>query len=362
MPDIMSTITSYIIPAAILLGILIFVHELGHFLLAKWAGVKVLKFSLGFGPKIVGKTIGETQYLISAFPLGGYVKLLGEDPDEEVDEAELHRSFPAQSLLKRLGILAAGSLFNIVFAALLFSVIYLIGVPVLTSEIGKVTEGFPADKAGIKAGDRIVKIDGKKIDCWEDMASTIRGNTEGKELSLEIERNNILLQLKVTPQITADKNIFGEEIKASIIGITPGEDFITKRYNPFMAGWYGTRDTWQWSKLTLLVVWKLAEGKVSPKTLGGPILIAQMAGKVMEVGIINFLHFMAILGINLGIINLFPIPALDGGHILFLGIEAVRRKPLSVKSMEFVQRIGIALLVVLMGFVFYNDIARIVNG
>ena len=349
-----------IISVVILLGVLIFVHELGHFLVAKYSGVGVLKFSLGFGPRLVGKKIGETDYFISLIPLGGYVKLLGESADDEISKNEERRSFLKQHVLKKIGIVAAGPVFNFLFAIIVFAIIYMIGIPVLTSEIGGVQDGSPAFKAGIKKGDIISVIDGKDISNWAELADIIV-NSEGKELQITINRDNKIKDLRLKAELVKSKNIFGEEIDLYKLGISASPNTIIERLNPFEAFWAGIGQTWYITKITLISVVKMVEGKLSPKTLGGPILIAQMAGARVQEGIIPFVFFMALLSINLGIINLLPIPILDGGHLLFYIIELISGREVNVKWREMAQQIGFVLLVMLMILVFYNDILRIFN-
>jgi regulator of sigma E protease len=353
-----NAIFQYAIPAVILLGILIFVHEFGHFIVAKLLGVGVVKFSMGFGPKIIGKKWGETEYLISAFPLGGYVKLIGENPDEEVSEEDQKKSFSHQPIKKRIAIVIAGPLFNIFLAALIFSLVNCFGVPLLTSEVGGVMKGYPADMAGMKTGDKIAAINGRKIEFWEDLFQAIE-KSEGRELNLGVMRGKDHLNISVTPQTTVVKDIFGQERRTFKIGIESSGSYITVRYNPLVGSFKGLVQTYEISKLTILSIVKLIERVIPAKTIGGPILIVQMAGKMAKAGYLIFFHFMAVLSINLGILNLLPIPILDGGHLFFLSIEAIKGKPLSVKKMEIAQQVGLFLLILLMIFAFYNDIVRI---
>jgi regulator of sigma E protease len=325
---------------------------------AKFIGVGVIKFSMGFGPKLIGKKWKDTEYLISAFPLGGYVKLIGENPDEEVAPEDQKRSFSHQPIKKRMAIVIAGPLFNIFLAALIFSLINCFGVPILTSDVGGVVKGYPADLAGIKSGDKIVAIDGRKVEFWEDLSKAIE-KSEGKELALRLFRGKSYLDVKVKPQATVVKDIFGQERKTFKVGIESSGAYVTIRHNPLVGIFRGTFQTYEISKLTIIGIVKLIERVIPAKTIGGPILIVQMAGKMAKAGSLIFFHFMAVLSINLGILNLLPIPILDGGHILFLSIEAIKGKPLSIKKMEIAQQIGLFLLILLMIFAFYNDIARI---
>jgi regulator of sigma E protease len=342
----------------ILLGVLIFAHEFGHFIVAKKSGVGVLKFSLGFGPKIFGKKIGETEYLLSAFPLGGYVKLLGESDVEGLSEEDQKRSFSRQSVFKRIMIVAAGPAFNFLLAIVIFSIVYMVGIPTLTSEIGTVQENSVAYEAGLKQGDVIIDIDGLQISRWSRLAETISAS-EGRTLKISFNRNGVRQELTVKPKLLKSKNIFGEEVDSYKLGISPAPKTVIERQNPLEAGWAGLQQTWMISKLTLVSLVKIVEGVVSPKTLGGPILIAQMAGTQAREGVIPFVLFMALLSINLAVLNLLPIPVLDGGHLLFYLIEIVKGSEVSVKWREMASQVGFVLLIILMIFVFVMDIDRL---
>ncbi len=348
------------IAAIVLLGVLIFIHELGHFIVAKISGVGVLKFSLGFGPKVLGKKVGETEYLLSAIPLGGYVKMIGEGPEdeEEISEEDLSKSFSHKPLTKRTSIVLAGPLSNILFAVVLLSAIYMGGVPLLTTEVGDVVEGTPAQKSGIQEGDQITAINGEELSLWEDLTKIIH-RSNGEELLIKLKRDDSYYHVLIRPEIFTDKNIFGEEVETYKIGITASEKFITKRYNPFIAVVKGFQQTWWFTKLMGITIVKLIDRTVPADTIGGPILIVQMAGKQAQAGLMNFLFFMALLSINLGIINLLPIPILDGGHLFFFFLEAIMRRPLSIRKREVAQQIGLGIIILLMVFIFYNDLHRI---
>jgi len=354
----------YIVPFVIVLGILIFFHELGHFLVAKYFGVKVLKFSLGFGPKMVGKKIGETEYLISLFPLGGYVKLLGEDgheTDEPLSPEEEMKSFSNKPVLKRIAIVAAGPLFNLCLALVIFCGFYLIaGTQVMIPEIGQVREGSPADEAGLLKGDVIVAIEGKPLETWAEIKGVVQ-DSAGKPLQFTVKRADTPLTFTVVPEISVVKNIFGEEVKSALIGIVAAGKFKEVILGPWDSIKEGLRKTWEIIELTCLTILKLLQRVVSIKTLGGPILIGQMTGQLAQENWIYLFPFMAVISINLGILNLLPIPILDGGFIIFLLIELVGRKPLNIKMRELAQKAGIFLLVILMAIVIYNDVARLIK-
>jgi regulator of sigma E protease len=354
------TVLTTIISTIIVLGILVFVHELGHFLLAKKLGVGVLTFSLGFGPKIFWKKIGETQYQIAAVPLGGFVKMIGENPEEEVKEELRDRSFSNQPVWKRALIIGAGPFFNFFLAIVLFSTINLFGIPYSPPKVGEVNPGLPAEVAGLKKGDLILSIDGQEIKKWEDLSRIIR-SSQGKELMLRVKRNGETLEIRVTPKPSSVKNLFGEEVSTFVIGITHSGEVLIEKVNPLVALGNGFIQTYQGIKLTLVGIVKLIQGVIPGKTIGGPILIAQMAGEQARRGLLSLALFMAILSINLGVINLFPIPILDGGHFLFLTLEAILRKPVSIRKMEIAQQIGLTLIILLMLFAFYNDLIRIIS-
>ncbi|MFB3924961.1 MAG: RIP metalloprotease RseP [Syntrophales bacterium] len=347
-----------IVSVIILLGVLIFVHEFGHFLVAKMSGVGVLKFSLGFGPKLIGRKYGETEYLLSAVPLGGYVKLLGESQGDELPPEDESRSFLKQHVAKRIAIVAAGPAFNFLFAVLVFSLIFMIGIPTLTTEIGGVQSGSAAYEAGLREKDRITEIDGRKVSSWTEIADAI-AKSKGKEMAFKIARDGQTMEVRLKAKPTAAKNIFGEDMESYKIGIQASSQIFTKRENPVRAVWSGLEQTWYVSELTVVSLFKILEGAVSPSTLGGPILIAQMAGSQVKKGILPFIFFMAILSINLGVLNLLPVPVLDGGHLFFFIIELITGREINVRWREMAQQVGFVLLIMLMLFVFYNDIIRI---
>ena len=363
-----------IIPLVIVLGIMIFFHELGHFLVAKLFNVKVLKFALGFGPKIIAKEYGETEYSIRYLPLGGFVKMLGEndfDEDAEpVDAKDADRAFYSQHPFKRIAIVAAGPIFNLVLAFLLFFGFYMFpGKPgadpdaPFTPEIQTVNSGSPAERAGLKEGDVIISVGKKNIEKLEDVNSVIKENA-GIPVKVTVMRGDQHLNFSVVPQESTIKNESGEEIKTALIGISIINAVKVKyvRLNPPEAFKESIADTWKIIKLTGLVVVKLCEGDISIKTVGGPIMIGQMTGQIVQENIGELIPFMAVISINLGILNLFPIPILDGGVILFLLFELVLGRPLNVKKREFAMKIGLSLLLLLMIVVFYNDILRLFTG
>jgi len=347
----------YSIGAAVIgLGLLIVFHEFGHFIVAKMCGVGVITFSVGFGPKLWVKKKGETEYALSAFPLGGYVKMVGEDPDEDVPQADEEKSFASKSLIKRIAIVAAGPGFNLLLAVFLLMLVFVFyGVPVMSTQVSGVESGSPSERAGIIKGDRIVAIDGRPVSGWDELSGGIK-SSGGKSLNLQIRRGDEIVNVTVQPIIKEGRNIFGERKDDWMIGI--GSQVTIEKGQPGLAIVKAVYQTYDYSKLTLLAFYKMLVGEVSPRNIGGPILIAQMAGQQAQEGVGSFLAFLAVLSISLGVLNLLPVPVLDGGHLLFFLVEAVIRKPVSVKVREMAQQVGICLLALLMVYAFYNDIVR----
>lgn len=352
----------YLIPFVVVLGVMIFFHELGHFLVAKYFRVKVLKFALGFGPKIASKEIGETEYSVRYIPLGGFVKMLGEDEEEEsleLSPEDAKRAFNNQHPLKRIAIVAAGPFFNLVLALFLFCGLFVIsGNYIMTSEIGQVTDDSPAQRAGLKKGDIIISVQDKEVKNWDDLKGMVQDQA-GNPIMITVMREEKILSVTVTPEESVSKNEFGEEVKTGLIGIVSAGKYTRIKMGPFMALREGFLETWKWIKLTCLVVVKLFEGVLSIKTVGGPIMIGQMTGELAKESPSSLVPFMAVISVNLAILNLFPIPILDGGVIVFLLIELIIGRPMSIKKREVAQKIGLSLLLILVAIVFYNDILRL---
>jgi len=350
-----------LVPFIIVLGLLIFFHELGHFWAAKFFGVKVERFSFGLGPRLVGLKVGDTDYRISAMPLGGYVKMVGEGLDEEVSEKEKQFSFSHKAVWKRMVIVLCGPLFNFFFAVGVFSLGFLlVGQVILTSEIGEVKPDYPAYHAGLRSGDKIISMAGRSITTWKELPEIVRKNP-GKPIPVVFIRGERKYSTEVTPISSTVKNIFGEEVQERVIGVTPSGKYFTKELGSFEAVQGGIIQTLGIIKMTLISLIKLIERKLPLETLGGPIFIAQLAGQQAQEGWTNLLFFTALLSVNLGILNLLPIPILDGGHLIFFGIEWIIGKPLSLKKREVAQQVGMFILVMMMVFVFYNDIVRILQ-
>lgn len=359
----------------VVLGILIFFHELGHFLAARYLGVRVLKFSLGFGPRLIGRTIGDTEYLVSILPLGGYVKLFGEEPQEEggpdapgLSPGDKARSFSHQAIWKRITIVAAGPAFNMLLAYLIFTAslsigmkMYVPGFEGLLPVIDEVVTDSPAEAAGLKPGDRVVMINGQKISTWTQMTEIIFGSA-GKPVTIVIERENSRQTLLVTPESKTLDLGDGQEIQVGQIGIGKNPRGVQiEASNPLEAIVKGVQATWAWTYLTVEGLIRIVQGQLAIDNIGGPILIGKLSGQAASQGMGGLLFLIAILSITLGVMNILPIPVLDGGHLLFFVIEAVLGRPLGLRKREIAQQVGLAMLLLLMVLAFYNDIMRFIQ-
>jgi len=349
----MQTIVAFVV----VLAVLIFVHELGHFLVARLCGVRVLTFAIGFGPTLLSRRPGETEYALKAFPLGGYVKMFGEETDTELTPQDKAVAFSHKRVWQRAAIVFAGPFFNLLTAVVIFWAVFVWGVPVLTSQVGEIQAESAAAEAGMMTADTITAIDGRPVTEWEQIRSTVQ-ELGGKPLTVTVERDGAAVDLTVTPRRTQTQNIFGEQIEAWLIGISPQGTTVTVRHGLFQGAWLGLTRTYEVTRLTVLGIVKLIERAIPSDTIGGPILIAQMAGEQASQGLMNVLLFVALLSVNLGVLNLLPIPVLDGGHLMFLVAEAVRGRPVSLKVREVAQQAGLFVLLALMAFAFYNDIMR----
>ena len=437
----------------IVLGVLVAFHELGHFLAARWVGVKVLKFSLGFGPKLFGRKMGETEYLLSAIPLGGYVKLFGEDETEATTQEDRTRSFAHQGLWGKVLIVAAGPGFNFILAYFIFTGWLATGAPLfvptfqdLTPDIEAMVPGSPADTAGIQIGDRVSRVNGRDISTRTELFDAV-AKSNGQALTLEIKRDGQVKTLTVTPttapgprasaqepgyylgveetpplvtsvmqsspaakaglqagdhvvniegqtihtwsQMTgivkenpnrqlqvedlreghrvsltvtpsAEKAMVnGQSVEVGKIGISGPGRSIMRSSTPLLSLYDGLGATWGWTELTAIGLYKMVVGDISSKNIGGPLTIANISGEAAAQGASSVVFLIAILSINLGVLNLLPIPILDGGHLLFFLIEGILRKPLGERQREIAQQAGLVLLVGVMIFAFWNDLERI---
>lgn len=434
-----------VIAGILMLGVLVFVHELGHFAVAKFCGVKVLKFSLGFGPKLVAKQWGETEYLICAIPLGGYVQMLGEGGGEHGEAAELTaeerlRSFAHKPVSRRLAIVSAGPLMNLLLPFLILPISFMVGVQMPTyieqpACIGHVVADSDAAASGFVAGDCIVSVNQRSVATWNDTNKAFV-SAAGDDLTFQVERGTELLTLQIPdensslegmqalgllPRQEARVGGLAANMPASnagiqegdlilqiaqqpvsswydlrriiqgvgansvsvllargaqertvelvpeqrngegdfLIGIAPQQASVTKNYGFVAAVKEGAKRTWELIELTVVFVQKLFSGSVSAKNIGGPITVVQVAGQAAQTDISAILSVLAFISIQLGILNLLPIPILDGGHILFSVVELIMRRPVSIRAREMAQQVGMAMLLMLMVLAFYNDIVRL---
>ncbi len=349
-----------IVVALLVLSLLIFFHELGHFLAARLFGVHVEVFSIGFGKRLWTKKIGQTEWSLSAIPLGGYVKMKGQDDSDPTHTSNDADSYNTKAPWQRIIILLAGPFANFLMAFLLYLAIAFIGVPKLLPYIGEVGEKTPAQHAKLQKGDRVLRIDNTSIAYWEDIGEAINEANE-PTITLLIERNATQMRLLLTPKRIEDKNIFGETINRRIIGISPLPRQTTVSYGFGDAIGYAWEQTLKASTLIFQSVQKLLTGVVSSDKLGGIITIVDVTAQASHAGILSLLFFTALISVNLGVLNLLPIPALDGGHIVFNLYEMITRKPPNESVMYYLTLVGWFLLGGLMMLGLYNDIHRLMG-
>ncbi|QAR34232.1 RIP metalloprotease RseP [Geovibrio thiophilus] len=355
------------IQAIILLGLLIFFHELGHFLVAKYFKVYVEKFSIGFGPKLFSWKRGETEYMLSAIPLGGYVKMYGDgadynpEGDTETPPEMKERAFNNKPLYARSLIVFAGPFANFLLAAIVYAVIFMAGVPRATAVIGELMPDMPAVEAGLLEGDKVISVDGKQVTFWDEMSSYII-ERPGREIVFEIQRDDSRMEIVVTPRESVQKNVFGEDVKVGLVGVKVSDQYVRVNYGFFPSVKMGVEKTAEVTGLIITGVVKIFQKSVPADSIGGPIMILQMAKSSADEGVLMLLGLMAAISVNLAILNLLPIPVLDGGHLLFYAVEAVTRRPVSIKIREYANMAGMMFIFGLMFFAFYNDIIRIIKS
>jgi len=349
-----------IIAVTIVLGGLIFFHELGHFAVAKLFGVGVTTFSLGFGPRLFGVRHNNTDYKVSAIPLGGYVNMVGEQPGVDLPSGfTREHSFTARPAWQRMLIVAAGPFFNFFLAILIYwGIFWSQGLLVLVPEVGSVLDNSPAMEAGLLQGDVIQSVNGRPIETWEELLQIV-GQAEGRELTLGIGRDGQATQVRLTPRMLTRTTIFGEETRVPMIGVAASGKTESVPVGGGSAFTAALDQTWNVLVLTVQGVIKMIERVIPVETIGGPIMIAQLVSQQAQEGLVNVLALTALISINLGFLNLLPIPVLDGGHILFFAIESVTGRPLSERWQSITIRIGLALILALMLLAIYNDVARI---
>lgn len=367
-----SHLLGYVIPFLFVLTLVVFFHELGHFLVARRAGVRVLTFSLGFGPELVGFTDRHgTRWRLAAVPLGGYVRFFGdEDAASTPDTARLARMTPAerkeslfyQPVGWRAAIVAAGPIANFLLAIVIFAFVFMVfGKQVTAPRVDQINPGSAAEMAGFKPGDLVLEIDGAKVESFADMQRIVGANA-GQKLAFTVARGDRQLELSATPELKEVKDAFGNTHRTGLLGISrslQAGDVTTHRYGPVEALALGVQETWFVVARTFDYLGGLIAGRESADQLGGPIRIAQVSGQVATFGIGALLSLAAVLSVSIGLLNLFPIPLLDGGHLLFYAFEAVRGRPLSARTQDIGFRIGLALVLMLMIFATWNDVLHI---
>lgn len=343
----------------LVIGVLVAFHEFGHFIVARMLGIGVHTFSIGFGPKLLARRWGSTEYRLSAIPLGGYVHLVGESDEEEVlPEFPPEASFSQRPAWHRMLVIAAGPVFNLILAAFIYwGLAWGHGQVQTLPTVGQVRAESPAAVAGLSAGDRLVAIGDSEIVYWPDIPRAIQAHG-GKPVTITVDRSGEKLKFTLTPEIIEDTTIFGEEVERYVIGIHAAGDTVTLPLSGTSALTAGVRQTWNMIALTGEGFLKLFQRVVPLEEVGGPIMIAQLVSQQAEQGVSNLLALTAFISINLALLNLLPVPVLDGGHLLFLLIEIIVRRPVNPRVMEFSTKIGLGLLLSLMVLATYNDIAR----
>jgi regulator of sigma E protease len=369
------SLVGYVVPFLFVLTVVVFFHELGHFLVARRCGIKVLTFSIGFGPEILGfyDRYG-TRWKISAVPLGGYVKFFGDDnaasvPDQEavaaMTEEEKKVSFVHQRVGPRAAVVAAGPIANFLLAIAIFAGVFMLnGKQTTSARVDTVQPASAAEAAGFKPGDLVVAINGDKIDSFADMQRIV-SISAGEALNIEVERGGMHTTLKATPQLKEIKDNFGNVHRLGVLGISrsmAAGDIKTQKMSPPQALLAGVQETWFVVDRTLSYIGGVFTGREAADQLGGPIRIAQVSGQVASAGFVALIHLTAVLSVSIGLLNLFPIPLLDGGHLLFYAIEAIRGRPLSERAQEVGFRIGLAIVVMLMIFATFNDILHLATS
>lgn len=340
-----------------ILGVLIVVHEFGHFMAARKVGVRVEKFSLGFGPQLFKKTRGDTEYSLSVLPFGGYVKLAGDNLEEYQGKSDEYFSKPPG---KRFWIIFGGPLLNYIMGILCFWFIFWAGYPTLTTKVGGLLDGFGAAKAGIKVGDTIVAVEGKPVSSWEELQLQIQQKKNQDTVSVTVNRDSLELNLTVGIQEKSLNDQLGQKRRVGLLGITPFDEIITVRHGFINSLGLAFAKAGTLTVMTLKSIGLMVTGKLSMRdSVTGPLGIFFITSQAATLGVIAVIHLVAILSISLGIFNLLPLPVLDGGHILFLFIERIRGKTMSVKTERIITRIGSSFIISLALFVTYVDVVRL---
>lgn len=366
------TLLGYLIPFLFVLTVVVFVHELGHFLVARWCGVGIKAFSIGFGPEIVGFTDRHgTRWKISWIPLGGYVKFIddenvasagGRRTLDQLTPEERARSFQGKSLAQRAAVVAAGPIANFLLAIVVFTAIFgVFGERITAAKVDIVNPGSAAERAGFLPGDRVISIDGAAIETFGEMQRIVAMSPD-QSLHFVVDRGGKTIDITVTPELKTITDRFGNEMRMGLLGIqrkAAAEEWTLKRHDPVTAFVMAVKETYFVISRSLGYLYDVVTGRESADQLGGPIRIAQVSGQVATAGFLALLNLCAIISVSIGLINLFPIPMLDGGHLLFYGIEALRGRPLSEGTQEMGFRIGLAFVLMLMIFATWNDLIHL---
>lgn len=364
-----STGLVYVIPFLVALVVIVFIHELGHFLVARWCGVDIEAFSIGFGKEITGWYDRHgTRWKLCWIPLGGYVKFKGDANAASLPDAETVEraksdpgNFHGKPLWQRAAVVAAGPIANFILAIFIFTVAFMaVGAPIMEPRVDEVLAGSAAEQAGIRKGDLIVSIDGRQIDTFTEIQQSVitRG---GEELSVVVDRNGERLTFAVIPVVKEEPDGFGGKLRIGLLGVkhNPEGGVKYERMGPLQAVEAGAQRTWFIVDTTFRYIGKLVTGRESADQLGGPIAMAKAAGDAASVGFFQFINVVAFLSVSIGLINLFPIPMLDGGHLVYYAIEAVRGKPIGERAQEWGFRIGFSLVIMLMVVGTWNDLVRV---
>jgi regulator of sigma E protease len=359
-----------LVPFLFVLTVVVFVHEMGHYLVGRWCGIGVKAFSIGFGPELFGFNDSHgTRWKLCAIPLGGYVKFVGDmnatssqpsaEELETLTDAEREVAFHTQPIWKRAATVAAGPLFNFLLTIAVFSVLFSVyGRPVLDPMVAQVSAGSPAEKAGILPGDRFVKVDGSKVETFADVQRMVQGRA-GDAITFTMLRDGKEVTVTATPELMEQQDALGNKVKVAVIGVLNSTELGQPRvitYNPVGAVGAAIEETGHVIQRTGQFLQRFVAGREDKCQLGGPIKIAKMSGQAAKLGFEWLVQLVAFLSVGIGILNLLPIPPLDGGHLLFYGVEAVIRRPVSERTMEMAYRAGLILVLGFMGFVFWNDL------
>jgi len=367
-----STAAGYVLPFLFVLTVVVFFHELGHFLVARWCGVAVKVFSIGFGPELLGFTDRQgTRWRLSAIPLGGYVKFLGDDNETSTADraairtmgpAERARTFAGKAVGARAAIVAAGPIANFVLAIAIFTAIFsIVGREIITPRVDGIVAGSAAEKAGFKTGDVVVSINGSTVSSFSDLQRIVSFRA-GEPLAVVVNRGDADVAITAVPELKEITDSLGNKQRIGVLGISrdpSASDVVREHYSVPQAAWLGVKETWFIADRTLSYLVGVVAGRESADQLGGPIRVAEVSAQVATIGFVALVNLAAILSISIGLINLFPIPMLDGGHLLYFAAEAVRGKPLSERVQDIGFRIGLAAVLMLMIFATWNDIIHL---